>query len=74
MIIGALLVYWIIRSYRKSLLKSRPNEEIGVEDMVRCAHCGVNLPKSESYAGYGAHFCSQEHQSAHLNKNNPTRR
>ena len=73
-IIGALLVYLIIRSYRKGLLKSRPHEETGGEDMVRCAHCGVNLPKSESYAGYGEYFCSQEHQSARLNKNNPSRR
>jgi uncharacterized protein len=31
-------------------------------DLVACAHCGVNLPKSEARGGASAlFFCSDEH-------------
>ena len=68
LIIAALLVYWILRSYRKGLLKSQRHRDAAGEDMVRCAHCGVNLPKSESCTSEGDFFCSQEHQRAYPNK------
>ncbi|MGH8618478.1 MAG: PP0621 family protein [Burkholderiales bacterium] len=31
------------------------------EDMVRCAQCGVHLPRSESLLRGGRLFCSEEH-------------
>lgn len=31
------------------------------EDMVRCAQCGVHLPRSESLMRGGRLFCSEEH-------------
>lgn len=31
------------------------------EDMVRCARCGVHLPRSESLTRSGDFFCSAEH-------------
>ncbi|HXZ96741.1 MAG TPA: PP0621 family protein [Burkholderiales bacterium] len=65
-IIAALLVYWILRSYRESPLKPGENRDTAVEDMVRCAHCGVNLPKSESLiSSQGDFFCSREHLRLH---------
>ncbi|MGH8711516.1 MAG: PP0621 family protein [Burkholderiales bacterium] len=67
-IIAALLVYWVLRSYRKGLLKPQQHRDAAGEDMVRCMHCGVNLPKSESFTIQGDFFCSQEHQRAYLNK------
>ena len=30
-------------------------------DLVRCAHCGVNLPKAEARSAGGRHYCSEEH-------------
>lgn len=33
------------------------------EPMVRCAHCGVHLPKGESFALDGRFFCSEQHRS-----------
>ena len=41
------VVYLLVRSYRNN---SAPEDSDGVvtEDMVRCAHCGVHLPKIES--------------------------
>jgi len=68
LIIAALLVYWVLRNYRKGLLKPHQHRDATGEDMVRCVHCGVNLPKSESFISQGDFFCSQEHQRAHPNK------
>lgn len=33
------------------------------EEMVRCAHCGVYLPRSEALMKEGQLWCSQEHAS-----------
>lgn len=32
-----------------------------VEDMARCAHCGVHFPLSEGFRSSGRIFCSSEH-------------
>ena len=31
------------------------------EDMVRCAVCGVHLPRSEGFASRGKFYCSDDH-------------
>jgi uncharacterized protein len=33
-------------------------------DLVRCAHCGVNLPATEARSAGGRHYCSEEHWRA----------
>jgi uncharacterized protein len=30
-------------------------------DLVSCAHCGVNLPKTEARSAGGRHYCCEEH-------------
>jgi uncharacterized protein len=30
--------------------------------MVRCAQCGVHLPRSEGFLSQGNYFCSDEHR------------
>jgi len=57
------LVYLLIRSYRKST--SSLHDEPAVEDMVRCAHCGMHLPKGESIQFEGHLFCGAEHRDAY---------
>ena len=32
------------------------------EDMVKCAHCGIHLPRSESIASGNLSFCCEEHR------------
>ena len=55
-------VFLLIRSYRKNApLQDKPV----AEDMVRCAHCGVHLPKGESIQAGGNFFCSAEHRDAY---------
>jgi uncharacterized protein len=54
------LAWWILKRYRKSMTKREPPTPIA-EDMVKCAHCGIHLPRSESHGGDGQFFCSEEH-------------
>jgi len=56
------LVYLLIRSYRKST-SSLPDES-AVENMVRCTYCGMHLPKGESIQFEGHFFCGTEHRDA----------
>jgi uncharacterized protein len=59
-----IVVYWLLKSYRRQL----PEEDdvsAPVEDMVRCVHCGVHLPKRESILAGGKYYCSEEHRRAH---------
>jgi len=53
------VVYLLFRSYRKNL--SGKNSAV-TEDMVRCAQCGVHLPRSESVRAGGMDFCSADHR------------
>lgn len=66
-------VVLLVRNYQRAL--GRPDDTpksdaesdasraaTSSEDMVRCAHCGVHLPKSEGYLSQGRFFCSDEHR------------
>jgi uncharacterized protein len=33
--------------------------------MVKCAHCGIHLPRSESIASGNLSFCCEEHRRLH---------
>ena len=57
--------WWVLSIYRKSLTRKEPPTAAAPEDMVRCAHCGVHLPRSESHSGSGEFFCSEEHLRLH---------
>ena len=57
------VVLALFRAYQRSL--GRPpssKQENTVEDMVKCAHCGVNLPRSEAIYSGGNFFCTPEHK------------
>jgi len=64
-VVVGIAVYFIVRAYARSLGAKPPGQSEGAgagEDMVRCAHCGVLLPSSESVESDGARFCSEEHR------------
>lgn len=58
------VVLAVIRTYQRSLNKpsASAKRETIVEDMVKCAHCGVNLPRSEAIYSGGDFFCTPEHK------------
>jgi uncharacterized protein len=63
----AVVIYLLLKSYRKN--GSGPNvsgqDNPVAEDMVRCAHCGVHLPKGESILAGGNYFCGVEHRDVY---------
>jgi len=65
LIIIGVVVYAVFRNYQRSLNKpDAPAREHSVEDMVQCAHCKVNLPRSEAIYSGGDYYCTPEHQKS----------
>jgi uncharacterized protein len=60
------LVWWVLRAYRKRVDRRDAPPRVTGEDMVRCDHCGVHLPRSESLTTRGNFYCSADHQRQHL--------
>jgi uncharacterized protein len=60
------VVYLLLRSFRKQAPKQDVPE--ATEEMVRCAQCGVHLPKSESINAGGNFYCSDAHRIEHTSK------
>jgi uncharacterized protein len=58
----AAVVYLLLKSFRKS---TAPQVQSDAEDMVRCAQCGVHIPKSEGILAGGHYFCGVEHRDAY---------
>ena len=56
------VVYLLFRSFRKTASR---RDSAAAEDMVRCAHCGVHLPRGESVRADGRDYCSAEHRDAY---------
>lgn len=63
-VIGLFIAYAILKSYKKKVDR-RGDSPTGAEDMVRCAQCGVHLPRSESLTTGNVYYCSAEHRRAH---------
>jgi len=62
-VLGLLLAYWILKRFGKAIARrDEPSAPAAGEDMVRCLHCGVHLPRSESIMEGGKFFCSPEHR------------
>ncbi len=58
------VVYLLLRTYRKQ----PPHNNSSAEDMVRCAQCGVHLPRSEALMAGGNFYCCDAHRQAHQSK------
>jgi uncharacterized protein len=66
LVLGLLLAYWILRGYRRGVGGRATGAAVpGGEDMLRCEHCGVHLPRSEGVLTRGRFYCTPDHQQAH---------
>ena len=58
----AVLVVWLLK---RAVAGPRRDDHAGggapQGQLVSCAHCGVNLPRSEARSAGGRHYCSEEH-------------
>jgi uncharacterized protein len=61
-----IIVYLLLKSYRRQAPKQ--DVSASAEEMVRCAQCGVHLPKSESILAGGNFYCSDVHRREHISK------
>jgi uncharacterized protein len=67
LLLAIVLVYWLIRAQQRKRMRSGTNGEgrRATEDMVRCAHCGLHLPRSESLPAGTDFYCTPEHRRLH---------
>lgn len=42
-----------------------PQPPKAIEDMVRCARCGLHLPRSQALPGIGGDYCGEPHRAEH---------
>ena len=57
------LLFWLVRAALRRAAGRRGDSRPNVtEDMVRCAQCGIHLPRGESLMTRGEVFCCTEHQ------------
>lgn len=63
LVVVGLIAYAILKKYSRSV-QTPPSarEAKAAEDMVKCAQCGVNLPRSEAIYSQGEFYCSAEHR------------
>jgi len=59
LVIAIVVVYFVLSGLAR---KRRQRSAPPVEPMVPCAHCGVNVPRSEALGAAGRFFCSEEHR------------
>jgi uncharacterized protein len=61
------VVFLLLRSFRKRA-PGQQHPPAAAEEMVRCAKCGVHLPKSESILAGGNFYCCDAHRREHSSK------
>jgi len=63
LILLVVLAVWAIRrALRASRAADQPEKRpIEQQDLVRCARCGVHLPRSEARQAEGRLYCGEEH-------------
>jgi uncharacterized protein len=65
-IVLVVLAVWLVRKALRAAAtgqetKLRRGEAAVNGELVRCAHCGVHLPRVEAREKEGALYCSEEH-------------
>ena len=59
--------FWLLRRHRRRVREETtpPPASSGAEDMVRCARCGIHLPRGDSIVSQQLFFCSDDHEREH---------
>src|SRR5437773_11361037 len=60
LVIAIVVVYFVLSGLARK--RRQPSAPPPIEPMVPCAHCGVNVPRSEALGAAGRFFCSEEHR------------
>jgi uncharacterized protein len=60
LVVAVALVYWLLRRFRQ--VPPESGDVPQTEDMVSCARCGLNLPKSEAIFSGDKYYCCEAHR------------
>lgn len=69
--IAVVALLWLLKgtlaSWRgdRPARRAEPPPKAGAQPMLRCAECGLHLPRDEALPGKGGVFCSDAHRAAH---------
>jgi uncharacterized protein len=62
LILLAVLAVWLVRRALRGPRSAQGAEKQPIQqDLVRCARCGVHLPRSEARQADGQLYCGEEH-------------
>ncbi|MGW8270415.1 MAG: PP0621 family protein [Burkholderiales bacterium] len=75
---GVAALVWLVRRAFDPAA-DRPTEERadtragppGGDALVRCAHCGVHVPRAEAASKDGLHYCSEDHARLGVGEERP---
>ena len=66
LLVGIVIIYLLLKKYFRNLQGPANTAKPPIaENMVRCAHCGVNVPQTEAIFSRGEYFCGDEHRRLH---------
>ena len=62
LILLVVVAAWLIRrALRRAAARDAPSAKAEPQELVRCVHCGLLLPRAEAREAAGALYCSEEH-------------
>jgi uncharacterized protein len=62
LILLVVIAAWLVRrALRRAAMHGAPEASALPQDLVRCVHCGLLLPRAEARESAGAIYCSEEH-------------
>lgn len=68
LLIAVLVLFLLLRgSWRRARSRppaSKPADGEAPQTMLRCAQCGIHLPRDEALSGRGGVFCGDVHREA----------
>lgn len=68
LLIAVFVLFWLLRGglrrARRPPPASKPPPTEAPQPMLRCAHCGLHLPRDEALPGRGGVFCGAAHRAA----------
>jgi len=58
--LAVLALVWLVRGALRDSRRAA-DSPAGEGELVRCARCGLHLPKSDARSASGRYYCSDEH-------------
>ena len=61
LVILIVVAVWLVRRALRRIARKDAARDVTPDELVRCAHCGVLLPRAEARQTAGAVYCSEDH-------------